>query len=222
MSSEWAVAVTSASALAVSLFSLWKITLAAFKLKVSYSSPTFSLYKMKPEVSGGQKPWWIPSIDMTFTFHNTGKRSGEVTDLRLVGLLKTPDAEKTFVFYAKWVVDFQRFQQKRGDRLGLMESIERDWYPLLLSRDTQKSLHIILEGWRWDKTYTGSLSLKLQIFSSEKDAWVDYEEYTHVITDHMYGATSTYTLSNKRFEKTRAGLYQQWDNINGTENNPDT
>jgi len=60
VSGQWAVAITSASAFVVSLFSLWKIYLAAFKLKVSYSSPSFSLYRMEPEVSGGQIPGGYP------------------------------------------------------------------------------------------------------------------------------------------------------------------
>jgi hypothetical protein len=214
MSGQWAVAVTSASALAVSLFSLWKITLAPFKLKVAYNSPTFTIYKMTPEVSGGQKPWWIPSVDMSFTFYNTGKRPGEVTDIRLMGKLKTLDAERTFIFYAKWIVDFQKFQQNRGDRVALIESaIERDWYPLILAGNAQESLHILLEGWRWDKKFTGTLKLILQVFSSEKNVWVTYEEYQHLITEHMYDETSTYTLWNKRFEKTRGGLNQPWENL---------
>ncbi len=218
MSSQWAVALTSASALVVSLLSLWKITLAAFRLKVAYNSPTFTIYKMNPEVSGGHKFWWIPSVDMSFTFYNTGKRPGEVTDIRLVGKLKTLDAKKTFIFYAKWVADFQKFQQNRGDRVALIESaIKRDWYPLILSGNAQESLHILFEGWRWDKKFTGTLSLTLQVFSSEKDVWITYEEYRHIITEHMYNETSTYTLWNKRFEKTRGGPNQQWEN---PEDNP--
>jgi hypothetical protein len=215
LSGQWAVAITSASAFVVSLFSLWKIYLAAFKLKVSYSSPSFSLYRMDPEVSGGQMPWWIPSIDMTFTFYNTGKRSGEVIDVRIVGALKTSkDAdERKFIFYAKWVVDYKKLQQKRGDRLGLTDSVETDWYPLILSGDSQKTVHIILEGWRWDKKPTGVLTLKLQIYSTDKDAWVDYDEYTRIIAEHMYESTSIYTLLNKQLEKTRTNLTQQWANM---------
>jgi hypothetical protein len=213
MSGQWALAITSGSALVVSLLSLWKISLAAFKLKVAYGSPTFTLYKMNPEVSGGQTPWWIPSIDMSFTFYNTGKRSGEVIDLRLVGQLNTHKIRKKFVFYAKWVADYQKFLQNRGDRVALVESsIIRDWYPLILSGDTRESFHIIFEGWRWDKIFTGDLILTLQIFSSEKNVWVNYEDYKHLITEHMYEETSTYTLWNKRFEKTRTKLDQQWDN----------
>lgn len=216
MSSQWALAITSASALAVSLLSLWKISLAAFKLKVAYGSPTFTLYRMEPEVSGGKKPWWIPSIDMSFTFYNTGKRSGEVTDLRLIGTLNVSGVEKKFVFYAKWIVNYRVLQQKRGDRLGLMESVESEWYPLIMSGDSQKSLHIIFEGWRWDGVLTGPLSLKLQVFSSEKESWIDYEQYKHILTTHMFEETSTYTLWNRRFEKTRAGADKQWDNVEET------
>ncbi len=206
--SEWAAVITGASALAVSLFSLWKVKLAPFKLKATYSSPTFSLYRMEPQVSGGEKSWWIPSIDLTFTFSNIGRRLGEVTDIRLVGSL----SEKEFVFYAKWVVDFQKFQQRRGDRFGLTESVLRDWYPLILSSHSQKSLHIIFEGWRWDSAYTGPLKLGLQVYSSDMDSWVEYEQYSIDLKKHMYKATSTFTLWNKRLEKTREGIEHQWDN----------
>jgi hypothetical protein len=62
-------------ALTVSLVSLWKSTLAPFKLKLNYGPLRFALYKIMPRMSGGKATWWIPSIDMGFTFHNLGKCS---------------------------------------------------------------------------------------------------------------------------------------------------
>ena len=118
-------------ALILSLISLWKSSLTPFKLKARYSSPTFSLYKITPNESGGRKTWWIPSIDMGFTFHNLGKCSGEVTDVRIVGNLKSLNHERKCDFYAKWIVDFPKFEQKRFNRFEWLDSsLNRNWYPL--------------------------------------------------------------------------------------------
>lgn len=214
MDTALGLVIVSILALAVSLLSLWKSTLSPFKLKVSYDSPTFTLYKISPEMSGRKKTWWVPSIDMDFTFYNLGKRGGEVTDIRLEGKLRSKEAERRFVFYAKWIVSFKKFQQNRDERLKWVESsIERDWYPLILTGDEQKTFHVIFEGFRWDRKYTGNLDLSLQIFSSKKDEWMEYEKFEHSITENMYNATSPIRLSSKKLGKTRAGLLEQWDNV---------
>lgn len=212
MDTTLGLVITSILALAVSLLSLWKSTLSPFKLEVSYSSPTFTLYRISPEMSGRRRTWWVPSIDMGFTFYNLGKRGGEVTDVRLEGKLRSEEADKTFVFYARWIVDFRKFQQNRGDRLKWVESsIERDWYPLILAGDEHETLHVIFEGFRWDRKYTGKLDLSLQIFSSKKAEWVEYEKLEHSITENMYDATATYRLSGQKLGKTRTKLSEQWD-----------
>ncbi len=56
---------------------------------------------------------------MDFTFYNLGKRGGEVSDIRFVGLLEAENS-RIYVFYARWVVDFKSFQQNRD--AGLDES----------------------------------------------------------------------------------------------------
>lgn len=205
--------ITSALAFAVSILSLWKSTLSPFKLTVSYNSPTFTIYRISPEISSGAQTWWVPSIDMGITFYNHGKRRGEITDIRFVGTLTSQDKNRQFVFYAKWVVSFPTFQRQRSNRLKWANSsIERDWYPLMLTGDTQLPLHIIFEGFRWDQRYTGSLTLSLQLFSSDKEKWTNYETFKHILTDDMYDASSTRSLWNQKLAKTRANISKQWDN----------
>jgi hypothetical protein len=207
--------ITSSLALMVSLVSLWKSTLAPFRLKVSYDSPTFTLYRISPDASGGKNLWWLPSLNMDYTFYNLGRREGEVKDIRLVGLLSSNEGiERKFAFYAKWVVDFKKFWQHRDDRLKwAISAVERVWHPLILAGNEQKSLHIIFEGFRWDKKHLGPLRLSLQIFSSEKSEWITLEEFIHQLDETMYAETSAYNLQSKKLSETRGDLAKQWDDF---------
>ena len=210
--------VLSISALIVSLVSLWKTSLTPFKVKVCYSDLTFCLYKITPKMSGGKKIWWIPSIDIGFSFHNLGKSSGEVTDIRVVGNLKSKDGERKCIFYAKWIVDYGKFRQNRADRFEWISSaIDRKWFPLILAGDEQKSLYIIFEGGRWDKKYTGELSLSLEVFSSEKERWVECDKYELLITDGMYEEFHSYSLENVKLEKIRERILEGWDHNGAVE-----
>ena len=147
-----------------------------------------------PEASGGKDVWWLPSVNMDQTFYNLGRRDGEVTDVRFVGLLSEGGVERRFVFYAKWVVDFRLFWQDRDDRLKwTVSAVERVWHPLILSGNEQKNLHIIFEGFRWDRRHVGSLRLSFQIFSSEKSKWIELEEFFLTLEKSMYNETSAYT-----------------------------
>lgn len=214
MSAQLGLVIISSLAFIVSLISLWRSYLAPFHLKVSYNSPTFTLHKISPDISSGKKIWWIPSIDINFSFFNLGKRAGEIIDIRFSGNLRTEETDKTFDFYAKWIVDFREFQQNRDSRLNWLEtSIIRDYYPLILLGDEQKSFHIVFEGFRWDKKYTGNLMLSLELFSSEKSDWVEYENFELQITPTMFDETLTIGLSNEKMEKTRKDFYKHWDNI---------
>ena len=87
--SEFAL-IISAAALTVSLLSLWYNNLSPFKLMITHDTPTFTIYYITPQISGDTagKAWWIPSFDVGFSFHNAGKISGQVLDLRIVAELK--------------------------------------------------------------------------------------------------------------------------------------
>jgi hypothetical protein len=211
MEIQWITIGISILALIFSLTSLWKNYLAPFKLKVCHDSPTFSLYKITPKISGGRKTWWIPSIDMGFTVHNLGCKSGEVTDIRLLTKLKSKNYEKKYTFYAKWIVNFVKFKKKETSRFEwIHDSIEREWYPLILAGNEQKSIHIVFEGGRWDKKFIGTLSLCLQIFSSQKKKWIECNRYNHFINEDMNEKNEKYTLSDNKLEKIRK-INDNWD-----------
>lgn len=211
-------------AFVVSLISLWKSSLTPFNLKASYSSPTFVLYKITPSTSGGEKTWWIPSIDMGFTFRNLGKCCGEVTHIRMKGRLSGEFPDIRFVqnrvvenrqrkcnFYAKWIVDYPKFEPIRHSRFEwIASSVVRNWYPLILAGDEEKSLHIILEGGRWDEKYTGILNLTLETFSSEEEKWTECDKYEHMITKDMYEKEESYTLPHPKLRKVRGDFVEEW------------
>lgn len=204
MDSQWVIIGISTLALIFSLISLWKSYLAPFKLKLAHDTPTFVLYEITPKISGGEKTWWIPSIDIGFTFHNLGRNSGEVTDIRLLTKLKSKDSEKKYLFFAKWIVDYAKFQKDRTYRFKWIEnSVQRDWYPLILAGNEQKSLHIIFEGDRWDEKLTGTLILCLEIFSSGEKKWVECDRYYHKITEDTYKARAAYTLFDSKLAEIR-------------------
>lgn len=205
MDIQWITIAISILALILSLISLWKSYLAPFKLKVAHDAPTFALYKITSEISGDfENIWWIPSFDIGFTFHNLGIRSGELTDIRLLTKLKSSDSEKKYTFYAKWIVDYAKFQQNRTDRFKWIEdSIKQDWYPLIFAGNEQKSFHIIFEGFRWDEKFTGILNIYLEIFSSQKKKWIECDRYCLTIVEDMYENKSTHTLSDSKLEKIR-------------------
>lgn len=214
MAAQMGLVVFSALAFVVSLISLWRSILAPFKLKISYNSPTFTIHKISPEISGGSKTWWIPSIDMDFTFFNLGKRAGEIIDIRFSGKIDTGDIERVFIFYAKWIVDFRKFNQNRDNRLKWLEtSIIRDWYPMVLVGDEQKHLHIVFEGLRWDKKFIGKLNLSLDVFSSDNTQWENHEKFELSITPEIYDNTFTISLSNQKLGETRTDFFKQWDNF---------
>ena len=125
----------SAIALIVSMISLWLSSLAPFSLKVSHDTPTLAVYKITPSMSGSKsrRTWWIPSLDIGFSFLNAGKRPGEILDIRIVADFVERRSHKRYVFYPKWLVDYTRFQKDRAKRFQwIHEAVLRDWYPLSL------------------------------------------------------------------------------------------
>lgn len=214
MDPQVALAIITLFALFVSLFSLWKSTLAPFRLEVTTDSPTFNLYLIEPGTSGGPVRWWIPSIDMDITFSNLGKRVGEVKDLRFNGVLRSDGQERGFVFYAKWVVDFRLFQRDRVDRMAwVTSSVERDWYNLVLAGDDQRSLHLIFEGLRWEKAVAGELLLTLQLLSSRDEEWVDLAQYRQVIVPAMFERTSSQIMSGGSLGRARERAFEEWGRL---------
>src|SRR4051812_32597157 len=101
MSSTVFSIVISLVALCVSIFTLWRNYLSPFRLWVANDSPTFALYRVHQ--------WWIPSIDVGFSFGNLGSRSGWITDIRIIGELAQKDTRTIYPFDARWIVDYGKF-----------------------------------------------------------------------------------------------------------------
>lgn len=94
-------------ALAISAFTLWTSHLSPFGLEVTYSDPTFCLYKVK--LPDAKKAWWIPSFDVAVSFYNKGQRTGRIFDLRIVADIKRGKISKTEIFSAMFVVRHSPF-----------------------------------------------------------------------------------------------------------------
>ena len=168
--------------LCVSLYSLWKIHLSSFKLLISFGDPKLKAYKITPQISGGKGVWYIPSIDIPFTFINTGAKPGKVTNLRIIfsktskGINKTSKYEETFE--ARWCVHYEDYNKKRHERfMWLSESIEHEWYPFFVQPKESLTKHVILESSRWDEFPKGNFQIKLEIMSDESDEWKELEKY---------------------------------------------
>ncbi|MCC4632019.1 hypothetical protein [Xanthomonas dyei] len=198
--------VISAVALIVSLFALWVNALRPFRLKVSHDTPRFRLYRITPEISGSEdgSSWWIPSFDLGLSFYNVGKRSGEVSDVRIVGHLDGHRSRQQFVFYPKWVVDYATFQRAGSERFKWINSaVLRDWYPFTLGGESEKDLHLVLEPGRWDHKQIGELSLELEVFSSGSGKWTRKASYKLSVTDSMFDSKSSYAPYDEKMESRR-------------------
>lgn len=190
----------SASALIISLFSIWINYLKPFSLRIFNDSPTFSLYKITPQMSGSEteETWWIPSFDIGFSLNNLGKRSGIIYDIRLVCRLNGRQTKKEFQFYSKWIVDYAKFQKFHTERFEwIEESVEKEWFETILPANSSKDFHLILEGDRWENKFNGTFSVVLEIFTSKKKKWVRLREYEWHVDQDMFDDKSTYTLFNK-------------------------
>ena len=191
--------VISSAALILSLVTFWKTQLAPFRFWVANDGMTFRLYRVHE--------WWIPSIDIGFTFCNMGSKSGEVLDIRVRTKLSVAGETLDFPFYAKWIVDYAKFQKHGGDRFGWLEDgLLRDWYPILLKGGEQVSLHLILEGIRWDEKVEGKLSCGLEIYSSDIGKWTEHSRYSLTVDTSMFERGDSYTFHSPVLDTTRTGM----------------
>lgn len=172
----------SSISLLISFYTLWKIHLSPFKLLISFGDPTLRTYKITPQISGGKSTWFIPSIDIPFTFINTGAKSGKVINLRMKffskkrGINRTSQYEE--IFEARWCVKYSDYNSKHNDRfLWLKESIENEWYPFYVLKDKPENKHIILESSRWDKFPKGNFNICLELLTEESNTWKKLKNY---------------------------------------------
>ncbi len=197
--------VISAIALIVSLLAFWMNILAPFKLRVMNDQPTFSMYKITPNISGNKegKTWWIPSFDLGMSFYNIGRRPGEIIDIRIVGKFDGHRTSKKFYFYPKWIVDCSKFQEYGTERFDWIEkAVIREWYPILLKGASETQLHIILEGDRWDHIESGEMSLSLEV-ATTRSQWKEIQKCSLSFHDDIFETKCRYTAFSPEVEELR-------------------
>jgi len=198
----------SAFALIVAIASLWVNSLTPFSLKVTHDAPTFAAYKITPNISGSEKGkiWWIPSFDIGFSFLNTGRRPGEILDIRIIAEHTDSQPNKRYVFYPEWLVDYSRFNKDSTERFKwLDEAVIRDWYSISLGGHKDVHVHLILElmGERWDEKLNGNFECTLQYISTQKEEWIVLGEYNLLLMDDLFEENCTYVATDKNIEKIR-------------------
>jgi len=203
---ESIVIIVSCLALLISFIALWINSLRPFSLKVSHDAPTFTLYKITPSISGSEngKTWWIPSFDMGISFYNAGRIAGEILDMRIIVEFRGHRSVKKYTFYPKWIVESSIFNKNRTNRHKWIDSaVKRDWYPIVLLGQQSESVHVILEGSRWDEKETGRMTYYIQIISSKKEKWIGYGQYSLSIFDEMFEEEGSFTTYDSRIEELR-------------------
>ena len=198
--------IISGVALFVSFIALWVNSLSPFKLKILHDAPTFTLYKITPSISGTTdgKTWWIPSFDVGISFHNAGRISGEILDVRIVAEFKGHRSARKYVFHPKWIVDYSSFNKDRTERFQwIKKAIIRDWYPVLLKGQSDVTVHLILENDRWDQKENGKMSYCLEVISSKKKKWIECGRYSLPVVEDMFDSKSCYTSVDNKIEELR-------------------
>jgi hypothetical protein len=196
----------SSLAILISILSVWINALKPFKLKLFNDAPTFSLYKITPEISGSEsgKTWWIPSFDIGFSLNNLGKQSGIVHDIRLICTQQGLQSKKEFHFYPKWLVDYSKFKKNHINRFTWIDdSVIRDWFSMILPASSSNSVHLILEGDRWENEFEGRFEVTLEIYTSKKNKWIKLSDYEWHVSKDMFKEKSSYTLYDKSLNERR-------------------
>ena len=175
-------------ALIATIITLWKNFLKPFKLKITNTNPCLTIYKITPDISGSDGDvWWIPSVDIGISFHNLGKKNGEILDVRIVTKSTYSKLKEVFEFRPKWIVDYAKFSQHHHERLTWIRNATiRGWYPILLRGGYDVHLHIILETTRWEEIISGDLTLSLQVKTSKKQIWETLKRYNIFMFDDLF------------------------------------
>jgi len=198
--------IISTLALTISILALVLNRLVPFKAKVFSTTPTFSLYKIPPSISGSEKnqTWWIPSFNIGLSMYNLGKLSGEIIDVRILGELESVRSNQKFEFYPKWTVNYSEFQKNNIERfVWLNEAVLSNWSPILLFGGKETSKHIILEGPRWDNKMEGVLKFRVEYIASNSNKWKEINNYELPIVKEMFEGKSTHTPYDEKIEKHR-------------------
>lgn len=208
---EWIAIPISMGAFLISFVSLWKTHLAPFKLEMTYGRPTFTIYKKTLENSGTEQKttYWIPSFDVGVSFHNTGQKTGQVLCLKIIA--EPRNNSKKFVFGSKWIVNYNSLQKHSLDRQKWSKNvIDREWYPLILSGNETKHVHVVFEMMQpkwWDKKeIIGSMDFSIKVLSSETKKWKEGKRYTTLGMFNelgMYDKTTKITVDDPELDSLR-------------------
>lgn len=168
--------------LAISVYTLWKIHLSPFKLLITFGNPNLRTYKITPKTSGGKGTWYIPSVDIPFSFTNSGAKPGRVINIRIVLTPINNKSQKVKkykeILEARWCVNYTDYNSKSSERFAwLSDSMENEWYPFYVLHDKPIVKHIIFESGRWDKFIQRDLKVKLQFKSDESSKWIVLKTY---------------------------------------------
>lgn len=192
-------------ALVASLISLWSTTLSPARFDIVNDPPTFTLYKITPNISGNTEgaTWWIPSFDLGISIHNLGARAGKVYDLRITASSSDSRNEFLIHFHPVYIVNYSEFKQVHTDRFKWTSTaVIREWYPILLNGKSSQDLHVLFEDMRWDTQWIGDLELKLEVaYTTSK--WVSLKTYSIGIHERMYECPSAHTVYNEELKDLR-------------------
>ena len=165
-------------------------------LRVIHGSPTLTVYKF----TEGDTTWWIPSFDLSLSILNEGARSGQVEDLRIIAEWKGYRESRKYEFYANYIVDYPSFHSDRKHRLQWeRNAVIGEWKALWFQGHSEKHIHIVLEGPRWDTKQVGHIFCTLEIKEvvvramglRRQEIWKPLAEYKFLITPQMFDDTST-------------------------------
>lgn len=197
----------SAVALAVALASLWAGKLSPFHLVVLSSCPTFKVYQIGRSVSGTKdgKTWWIPSLDMSLSLYNTGRRPGVVRDVRVVmDVTEELGGTQRHIFEPIWLVDFARFDPIRHERFKWIDqAVVGDWYGILLQERGDREIHIVLETHRWEHKFGGQADVSLEVLVNRAKTWQRVRTYKLHLEEEMFGSGSSWQVGDEEMLRNR-------------------
>lgn len=172
LGAEWVAVGVSAVALLVSAGNTWYAHLRPFNLTLGYGTPRLNLYShtKRGGPDGHLQTRWTAIFDLGVSMSNTGKRSGEVTDVRL--RLRSAGDGYEFpnetTFYPEHEVDFGMFQRYRASwEAWTRSAVTGPWQPRQLRGDDQEHIHVVLQPRiAWSKPRTGQFEILFEVRES--------------------------------------------------------
>ena len=205
------------TAFIISVFSLWKTHLSPFNLVISSEQPSLTLYKLGDkdgktifldEKKYDGKDWgeqqlnalkyekkfdrvyWIPSIAISISFYNSGKKSGNILNVRSVLTLNRIEKPNKFALYPRGFVDPSKWKDITKSRIKIFDSIKDKWSPIILPPQETKKVNLILEAHAWLEKLTGDWEIQMEVLTSEKD-WESFLNLKISLRQFVFDLSST-------------------------------